>query len=109
LEHHFWQEEHVLLKKKNNTNNLSKYISQMLDEHKQIRELIFKIDNNNSKTKLIAEFAELLNKHIRFEERELFPLLQKESSADDLEEIGKFLKQHHNHSCEVWPNQFWKN
>jgi len=109
LEHHFWQEEHVLLKKKNNTNNLSKYISQMLDEHKQIRELISKIDNNNSKTKLIAEFAELLNKHIRFEERELFPLLQKESSADDLEEIGKFLKQHHNHSCEVWPNQFWKN
>jgi len=109
FEHHFWQEEQILSIKKNSSKKSSECISQMVDEHKQIRKLISKIDNNNSDTKLIVEFAELLNKHIRFEERELFPLLENEASANDLKEIGQFLKQHHNHSCEVWPNQFWKN
>lgn len=107
LKHHFWQEEQILSQKKNNTKKSSECITQMQDDHKKIRELITKIDNN-SETKLIGEFAELLNNHIRFEERELFPLLENESSTNDLKEIGKFLKQHHNNSCEVWPNHFWK-
>ena len=108
LEHHFWQEEQVISKKKINSKNAEEAISKMLVEHDQIKKLVDKIKINPSNEKLINEFAELLNKHIRFEERELFPLFEQETSKDELTQVGKFLREHHTQSCEIWPNQFWK-
>lgn len=39
----------------------------------------------------IAEFADLLERHIRKEERELFPLFEAQAPADVLERVGHLL------------------
>ena len=109
LEHHFWQEEQIINQDISNTESFKNMISQMENDHKQIRNLITEIKKDKSNTQLIQEFADILNQHIRFEERQLFPAIESESSKDELNSIGKFLKDEHKHSCEIWNNQFWKN
>lgn len=49
---------------------------------------------------------ELLQKHIRLEERELFNWIQEELNENQLAEFHTI----HNsqQTCEVWPNPFWK-
>ncbi len=105
LEHHFWQEEQTL----SNLKISSEFTSQMKNEHKQIRNLIGELNKDSKNKNFIEEFAEFLNKHIRFEERQLFPLIEKEVDSNQLDEIGKFLKDQHITSCKVWNNQFWKS
>lgn len=105
LEHHFWQEEQTLL----NLRIEPKYIQQMKSEHERFRRLIENLKEDSKNINIIEEFAELLNKHIRFEERTLYPLVEKEIDSDKLNEIGKFLKEQHIDTCEVWNNEFWKN
>lgn len=46
-----------------------------LDEHRQIRACLAEI--GRGETTRIAEFARLLEAHVRFEERELFPLIER--------------------------------
>jgi hemerythrin-like domain-containing protein len=41
----------------------------------------------------LLRLADQLDKHIRFEERELFPHLEKVLQPDQLERIGKLLKE----------------
>jgi len=109
LQSHFQKEEQVfepILKKSKETVAL---FLQMLEEHEQIRQLTNNLRNDYSDKNHIYKFADLLNKHIRFEERQLFPALVKEVSKDTMIKMGKFLKQNHTHSCIVWQNQFWKN
>ena len=105
LEHHFWREEQTL----SNLKISSELIAQMKSEHKQLRLLIENLNKDYTNKNIIKEIAELLNNHIRFEERQLFPIIEKEVDVNQLNEIGKFLKEQHIHSCEVWQNQFWKS
>ena len=109
LEHHFWQEEKTISLNSEKSEEGKKLVKQMLDEHQQFKQLILQIKSENSNTQYIEEFALLLNQHIRFEERHLFPLFEQEVDSEKLQEVGKFLKEHHNPSCEVWSSQFWKN
>jgi hemerythrin-like domain-containing protein len=109
LEHHFWLEEQSFVQTLIKSKEASNLISQMINDHEQFKILISRLKEDDKNKKIIEEFANLLNKHIRFEERQLFPLIEKELGSNKLDEVGKFLKQHHNPSCEVWQNQFWKN
>lgn len=109
LEHHFWQEEQTISSNLSKSETATELMNQFTNEHEQIRYLVNQIKQDNTNTKYIKEFADVLNKHIRFEERQLFPLFEKEMGKARLAEIGKFLKKHHNDSCEVWQNQFWKD
>ena len=108
LEHHFLQEEQSIAPNFNKSELGNEFVKQMLDEHKKFRKLFKKIELDMSNTQIIEEFALLLNQHIRFEERQLFPLFEKEVDSKKMQEVGIFLKQNHNPSCEIWPNQFWK-
>jgi hemerythrin-like domain-containing protein len=75
-------------------NNL---IKQMLDEHKKLEGLYNKIIDNSEKWTLhqlrekLNIFGELLDMHIRFEERELFPMIEASLSEEQLEELEKKL------------------
>jgi hemerythrin-like domain-containing protein len=108
LENHFRQEEQVITLKLMQSEKGIEFLNQMLNEHETIRKLINKIDSHKSDFQVIEEFALLLNQHIRFEERQLFPLFEQEAGSEKLQEVGRFLKEHHNPSCEVWPSQFWR-
>ncbi|MFQ6609964.1 MAG: hemerythrin domain-containing protein [Fidelibacterota bacterium] len=63
-------------------------------EHRQLRKLVK--NQNEWSLATLLQFGELLEKHIRFEERELFETAQKRLSVDDLktiEQAGRNLKK----------------
>ena len=109
LEHHFRQEEQTITNKILKSDKGNEFVNQLIDDHEKFRRLIKKIEVDMANAQIIEEFALLLNQHIRFEERQLFPLFEQEAGLEKLQEVGRFLKEHHNPSCEVWPNQFWKS
>ena len=101
LVEHFEQEEKVLLPHLPKSDKLS---SQLLAEHSLIRSMLSKEFEKNS----LTEFADNLEKHVRFEEREFFPHVEKTVSTDQLEEIAKQLNAPP--QCDTsWENEFWKN
>ena len=109
LEHHFWQEEQTITPNLKHSEKGKELVKQMIDDHKRFGQLEKQIQLDKSNIQDVEEFALLLNQHIRFEERQLFPFFEQEVGLVKLQEVGKFLKQHHNPSCEIWPNQFWKS
>lgn len=103
LEKHFKQEEDLLFGLMNNT--LTK---RGWDEHKLIKNGFWRISNNLLRTNdeyLI--FAELLISHIRFEERELFPYLEKELPAVTLLKVGELIVGNDESFEEDYHDEFW--
>ncbi len=69
-------------------------VLQFIQEHKQIKQLVSNIKTSQKEIHNMAlELASLLKAHIRFEERILFPYLEKELSVDELETIGKAMEK----------------
>jgi hemerythrin-like domain-containing protein len=89
LNGHFEKEESYIIPFCNQSNPL---IIQLLKEHKNIRKIIKKIFSKKVELIDIKEFAEKLTLHIRFEERELFPWLERVLSPSVLEDIGAQLR-----------------
>jgi iron-sulfur cluster repair protein YtfE (RIC family) len=107
LDQHFRKEEEVIETYSLNKNDGRKIVGQMECDHQNFRKLIniFKRDNYNPEH--IRSFADLLNKHIRFEERQLFPYIEAETSQKNMERIGVYLEEHYTPSCSEWQHQFW--
>ena len=77
------------------------------EEHKLIK---FEIDalRKNSDDKMgIENFANILEKHIRFEERELFNYLQEIFSEDELSEIAEAMEARTREHEIAWKDEFW--
>jgi hemerythrin-like domain-containing protein len=53
-------------------------LARLADEHRRLRELAAALDDSAER---LAAFADLLESHIRFEERELFPVYQQHVDA----------------------------
>jgi len=102
LEAHFKDEETVLVKFLSADNPL---IFQMFKEHAQIRALISSLDKEPGSGSL-QSLADLVNKHIRFEERELFVYAEKKLTQEQLEAIYKELP-HDLHCDNEWEDEFW--
>ena len=100
---HFDKEEEILGPK---MKNLSYLRQQLFDEHQAIKEAVEKLGEENSYDNL-ESFANLLNKHIRFEERVLFTELEKSLTEDELRNIEGKLEDEER-SCEIWADEFWK-
>ena len=102
LDPHFNDEEKVLVKFLPGDNAL---VKQMFREHAQIRDLIISLDKELSADSLQL-LANLINDHIRFEERHLFAYAEENLTADQLNEIYKELS--HDSSCNTeWKDEFW--
>jgi hemerythrin-like domain-containing protein len=106
LEQHFEEEENLLLPLLEEPNV---FVKRTRDEHKRIRLLIEQMSEGDEEAQesILAAFAELLNAHIRFEERELFPLIESEAGTEKLEKVAIALagKQAPPH---IWSDAFWK-
>jgi iron-sulfur cluster repair protein YtfE (RIC family) len=83
LEAHFETEEKAIFPILSEENPL---IKQALSEHKRLRKLFFSWDNVE---KTLGQIEEELERHIRFEERTLFPMIQEKASIEQLETIAK--------------------
>jgi len=84
LQQHFKEEEELIFCKLPTDDTLRK---QAEDEHKKIYLLIESIRQNTSNKKFLKEFANMLEAHVRFEERTLFNHLQQNMKSEELEEV----------------------
>ena len=104
---HFKDEEKVLIQFLPADNTL---VRQMVAEHEQIRELIITLDKDQDEGGL-KSLADLLEKHIRFEERKLFAYAEKALTVDQLKSISKQLAAEP--YCDTdpmaigWKEEFW--
>jgi hemerythrin-like domain-containing protein len=99
---HFYHEEQVLSKHIPADNPL---IKRMQDEHALIRELILSLGDDVS-AENFSILADVIYKHIRFEERELFEWAETNLSKEQLEEIYKELEEHPLCGSD-WKDEFW--
>lgn len=111
LRKHFELEEETLKPLANSYASLEPLITRMLLEHQQIVLLINRINNEARAEQLdtIKAFADKLEQHIRFEERELFEQLQLTLSSEDMAVLNlAFNTIVEKDFCERYPNKFWE-
>ena len=104
LKQHFRNEEEKLFIKLPADNDLR---IEAENDHKIIYGLIDSLRRTPGTKTLLENFAETLEKHIRFEERQLFPFIQKSVPGKELEEIAAASGS--GPVCEIpWDDAFWK-
>lgn len=102
LKDHFREEEEILCPYLED-----EYTERIRSEHQQINELIAKIETSETSS-LLPAFADLLEQHIRFEERNWFPHLEEKLDNSTLIKIGKDLEYIHTEKKEVYDDELWK-
>lgn len=100
---HFFQEEKLLMPFMPAEYPLA---VQMKKEHDYIRELILGIDQEADRQDF-TRLTNLLETHIRFEERELFQYLEEHLSTEQLTTIFEQLEKHPVSFEEEWKDHFW--
>ena len=68
-------------------------IDELLGHHEQLRQLVLKLEAGSGLAKLVFDLGDLLERHIRKEERELFPLFEAHIDAAKAESAGAELKK----------------
>lgn len=102
LRAHFREEEQILFPSLEDD-----YSHRVKTEHTQIGEAVLQTENSENPDFLL-NFANLLEQHIRFEEREWFPHLEKNLESGVLEKIGKELDKIHSAENDDYQDEFWK-
>jgi len=100
---HFFQEEKILLPYLPTDHELA---IRLKDEHEQIRELVLSLDTEADKHSLLV-LCDLIDKHIRFEERELFMFLEKQLTKEQLDDVYAALEAHPVLTDVEWQDEFW--
>lgn len=100
---HFRKEEELLMPKMPRYDELMK---RMTEEHEEIEARIH-INKNIADETNLGEIADRINEHIRFEERSLFPHIEKHLLKSDLDAIFDELEEAAP-ACGQWQNEFWK-
>ena len=101
---HFKEEEQNLFPKLPADNLLH---HQAVNEHEVIYDMINQLRHQKDNGNLVKRFAETLNNHIRFEERELFAYLQQTLSEPELQAITSHQNCHGSDEDSRWQDQFW--
>ena len=105
LEDHFKEEEDLLFVHLD-FNNASRTVAEQ--DHKTIREIMEEIKTDPKNKTVSTEFINRLEKHIRFEERELFNELQNALNESDLNIIAEKMDTLHPALKEDnWKDTFW--
>lgn len=100
---HFREEEELLFDHAPE----SELVQQALREHVAIRRLAGE-GASATNTEPLQQLALLVNDHVRFEERTLFPFLEQNLSEEILRSIGAALDAVHHPAADTWEDAFWK-
>jgi hemerythrin-like domain-containing protein len=68
-------------------------IEELVRDHGRIRQAIPQLESGTGLAKLIFELGDLLERHIRREERELFPLFEQHVESRQAEAVGEEIKK----------------
>lgn len=105
LHPHFRDEEKILFAPLRDTQ-----VQRAINEHKNIRQLVAELENHSvvNLRKRLAELADMVDDHVRYEERNLFPHIERKLSKEQLENIGRQLEKYHRLSfLDQYEDQFW--
>ena len=102
---HFGEEENFLFSALDD-----EQVAKALEQHKEIKNLLDELLNNaeyNAK-KQLETLANLVDDHVRYEERELFPHIENSLTDEQLEAIGKKLNTSQQLPVkDVYTDEFW--
>ena len=106
LREHFRQEEEIVFSLLAD-NDPKK--TEVFAQHDILYGIIEKIKEQPSEWQyLLTQFADQLDGHIRFEERELFPYIEQQTEQTVLQEAGKQIDAlHKQHTAITWQDEFW--
>ena len=68
-------------------------IDELMRDHEQIRATASQLEAGVASAKLIFDLGDLLERHIRKEERDLFPLFEQHTDPEKAEAIGAAIKK----------------
>jgi hemerythrin-like domain-containing protein len=103
LQKHFEEEETILFNKIQH-----ELCEKAYADHAAIRSLIEEINKGNAPVEKYTLLADILEQHIRFEERTLFIFLEKTLDPAQLSEIGaKLGPLHEVVNTDTYPDEFW--
>jgi hemerythrin-like domain-containing protein len=71
----------------------AKMIDELVQHHAEIRHAMPQLEAGIGLAKLIFDLGDLLERHIRKEERELFPIFERTVSAEKAEAVGVEIKR----------------
>ena len=108
LQAHFLDEEQYLLPMATSAPIPQELNDRLLDEHSRLRSMIGRINSGAYSGDDIAAFAQLLEAHIRFEERVYFPALESALDATSLAAAGVHLHDRDETNCLQYPARFWE-
>ncbi len=108
LEEHFIAEEKVLEPSLLHLPQVQELYNRMMNEHQEIRTVIVDLQQGKASSGLIELFHVLLDKHIRFEERILFPFVEEHTAKEFLNKAGGMLNNLANGNCSNYPVKFWE-
>ncbi len=100
---HFMEEEQLLF-----ADGVDELCLQALKEHDDIRQALSAVGDAATDVGVTA-LADMVDNHIRFEERVLFPHLEQKLTAQQLAAIGAQLQESHQLShTDDYEDEFWK-
>ena len=104
LQSHFREEERILF-----APIMDRQVQRAINEHKYIRQVIKELPSypENKERKILGKIADIVDEHVRYEERELLPHLERKLSEEQLEKIGELIQKHHSSLQDHYEDQFW--
>jgi hemerythrin-like domain-containing protein len=91
---HFQAEEKVLFPLlRSAVPGTENMIDELVRDHGRIRQAIPQLESGTGLAKLIFDLGDLLERHIRKEERELFPLFEQHVESRQAETVGEAIKK----------------
>jgi len=105
LQPHFLEEENIFF-----APIKDRLVQKAINEHKYIKQQIEDLANysGNNERKSLAKIADMVYEHVRYEERDLFPHLERKLSKEQLENISEQIEKHHPSSLrDQYEDQFW--
>ncbi len=91
IKKHFQQEETILEKMKDSHGDIKNIAAEIIQEHQQLTALFLSLNTTADLETALDSLGTALEKHIRKEERVLFPLLQQQCSEEQLQDVYKLL------------------
>jgi len=93
LKNHFKEEEEILFPlARNRTPEIDILINEIVDEHRKMEKLVAEIQKTTDLENVLDKLGWLLEKHIRKEERKLFPAIEEILTEGELSELKTKLK-----------------
>lgn len=109
LVNHFRQEEEALFPHLAKIAGGEELVERTLKEHAEMVETVTKMKNPGDRlVQILKTFSEMLNDHIRFEERELFPFIEDHFPEVRMQEIDAYLHKNYRALGKDWGPEFWQ-